>query len=208
MVGEIRIYVEGGGDDADGRALIREGFNDFLSPLCDLAQQRGIRWNLTACGPRNRAFDMFKTAVKKHPDALVVLLVDSEGEVNGSPDEHLRSRDAWDTKGLAADRLQLMVQTVEAWLIADPEALSAYYGQGFLLNALPNRKNVEEIPKKELERCLLHATSKTKTKGPYHKIRHCADLLSRLSSAVVRQRAKHCDRLFTCLESYLTGPTT
>lgn len=35
----------------------------------------------------------------------------------------------------------------------------------------------------------------------YHKIHHCPELLKRLDRERVRQRARHCDRLFTILEA-------
>ena len=97
-----------------------------------------------------------------------------------------------------------MVQTIEAWLIADPEALASYYGQGFLRNALPGNPDVEAIPKDQLAKKLEQATAKTQ-KGPYHKIRHCADLLGLLNRNRVRQRARHCDLLFRTLEARITA---
>jgi len=93
-----------------------------------------------------------------------------------------------------------MVQTVEAWLIADPDALASYYGQGFQRSALSKRQNVEAIPKTELVPSLDRATQRTQ-KGQYHKIRHCSDLLSRLNPEKVRSRARHCELLFTTLEA-------
>jgi hypothetical protein len=93
-----------------------------------------------------------------------------------------------------------MVQTVEAWLIADPDALASYYGQGFQRSALSKRQDVEAIPKADLAPSLDRATQRTQ-KGRYHKIRHCSDLLGRLNPEKVRSRAHHCDLLFTTLEA-------
>lgn len=91
-----------------------------------------------------------------------------------------------------------MAQAMEAWLLCDPEALASYYGQGFRTNALPGRKNIEEVPKEKLLSILNQATEKT-TKGRYHKIWHCRDLLIRIDPAKVRARAPHCERLFQVL---------
>jgi hypothetical protein len=204
MVREIRIYIEGGGDRSDTRAAIRAGFINFLDPLCQLARERKLKWSVTACGSRNNAFDDFKRAREAHPDAFLVLLVDSESPVVGGRWEHLQRRDGWDSGELRDDHCHLMVQTVEAWLLADPDALTDYYGQRFRRNALPRRDDVEAIPKDQLFRSLERATSDTQ-KGPYHKIRHCADLLGRLSRDRVRQRARHCDLLFRTLEARITG---
>jgi uncharacterized protein DUF4276 len=204
MVKDIRIFVEGGGDRSDSKAAIREGFNNFLKPLRDLARVHRVRWCLTACGGRNAAFDAFRTAVEDYPDSFLVLLVDSETPVAAGPWRHLRERDGWDSKDLAADHCHLMVQTVEAWLVADSEALARFYGQGFLRGSLPKRQNVEEIAKSDLNRALDRATSRTQ-KGRYHKISHCADLLGLLDQDRVRSRARHCDLLFTTLEARIRG---
>lgn len=204
MVREIRIYIEGGGDRSDTRAAIRAGFNNFLDPLCQLARKRRLKWFLTACGSRNDAFRNFTTALEAHPDAFLVLLVDSEAPVVGGRWEHLQRRDGWDSGDRRDEHCHLMVQTVEAWLLADPEALEGYYGQGFRRNALPRREDVEAIPKDQLYRSLERATAKTQ-KRSYHKIHHCADLLGLLNRDRVRQRAKHCDLLFRALEARITG---
>jgi hypothetical protein len=204
MVREIRVYVEGGGDRSDTKAAIREGFNGFLRPLRELAQQREIRWSLIACGTRRNAFESFKIALVQHPDALNVLLVDSESRVSRPPWEHLRNEDGWDVAGFSDSQCHLMVHTVEAWLVADPVTLAGFYGQGFLQNALPRRTDVEEIDKETLSRSLDRATRKSQ-KGAYHKIWHCSDLLKRLVQERVRLRARHCDLLFTILEAKITA---
>lgn len=202
MVTEIRIYVEGGGDRSDTRAAIREGFSRFLQP--QLARQRRIRWRVIPCGSRNEAFDNFRTARETHPEAFLILLVDSEAPIVGGPWEHLQRREGWESGDLPDEHCHLMVQTVEAWLVADPETLAGYYGQGFRQNALPKRNDVEAVPKEQLYQSLGRATEKTR-KGPYAKIRHCADLLARLNPDRVRQRAGHCDLLFRTLEARIGG---
>lgn len=203
MVREVRIYIEGGGK-SDTKAAIREGFSNFLQPLCDLARKRGIRWSITACGSRSSAFETFKTALETYSDAFLVLLVDSEVPVVGGHWKHLQETDGWKSGKLPDDHCHLMVQTVEAWLIADPEALTRYYGQHFRRNVLPEQTDVETIPKEQLLEKLKRATEKTQ-KGPYAKIRHCADLLGRLNRDRVRQRASHCDLLFQTLEARISG---
>jgi uncharacterized protein DUF4276 len=204
MVNEIRIYVEGGGDQSDSKAAIREGFNNFLRPLRDLARAYRTRWSLTACGGRTAAFEAFRRAVEDYPDSFLVLLVDSETPVVAGPWSHLRERDGWGSKDFAEENCHLMVQTVEAWLVADPDALARFYGQGFQRGSLPKRQNVEEIAKGDLNRALDRATSRTQ-KGRYHKISHCADLLGLLDQNRVRSRARHCDLLFTALEARIRG---
>jgi hypothetical protein len=142
--------------------------------------------------------------METHPEAFLVLLVDSEAPVNAGSWEHLQVRDGWKSGDLSDEHCHLMVQAVEAWLIADPDTLASYYGQSFQRSALPKRQDVEAIPKDALARSLDRATQHTQ-KGSYHKIRHCSDLLGRLKQERVRARARHCDLLFTTLEARITG---
>jgi hypothetical protein len=198
MVTEVRIYAEGGGDKKDTRALLREGFSRFLDSLRKMARNKGIRWNVTVCGGRYQAHDRFATALNEHHNAFNVLLVDSEGPVANTPWLHLLGRDNWSAHGTNDDHCHLMVQAMEAWLIADPGALSEYYGQGFNANPIPCAGNVETIPKASLVPILETATQQTQ-KGQYRKIQQGADLLSRVDTEVVRGKAPYCDRMFTTL---------
>ena len=54
-----------------------------------------------------------------------------------------------------------MAQCMEAWLVADPEALAEFYDQGFNANALPKRINLEEEPKAQIYVALENATRQT-----------------------------------------------
>lgn len=199
MVREIRIYVEGGGADNPSRTRMRAGFARFLDSIHQLARQQGGRLRVIPCGSRPSACKDFQTALKSHPEALNILLVDSDSAVTGPVLAHLPAQDRWDCEGISEDQAHLMVQTVESWLIADPETLAEFYGKDFRASALPKREDVEAIEKKTVLSSLERATERT-SKGKYHKTRHTPDLLERIRPEVVRRRAKHCDRLFANLE--------
>ena len=194
---EIRIYVEGGGDGKETKAWLRRGFGSFLAELRDLARARRTRWRIVAAGSRRSAFEDFETACRTHPGAFNVLLVDAEGPVSARPRQHLREQDGWNIE-TPDDHCHLMVQTMEAWLVADIDGLGQFYGQGFQRSAIPTNPNVEEIDKDVLEPALVRATRRSQ-KGRYHKTRHAPKLLERLSPSVVRAKAEHCDRLFATL---------
>ncbi|MBF0549312.1 MAG: DUF4276 family protein [Deltaproteobacteria bacterium] len=203
MTREIRIYVEGGGDAKEGKLAVRNGFNDYFRALRQLARQKKIRWRVIACGSRGEAFRGFRIALRDQPDAHNVLLVDSEAPVVAQdPWQHLAARDGWEITGLLNRPCYMMVQALEAWIIADRETLQSYYGQGFKLNAIPKHHNVEHIERDSLEPALKAATRLT-SKGEYHKIRHGPKLLALLSSEEVCRKAKHCRRLFEDLNSVL-----
>jgi len=192
---EISIYFEGGGNSAETKAALRQGMSAFLKPLVDLARQRRCRWSITSCGGRDQARGAFTDALKTEPGKFNVLLVDSEEAVTTTPSAHLGQRDGWNLQGATEDQVHLMAQCMETWLVADPEALAAYYDQGFNGNALPRRTNLEEEPKPQIHAALEAATRQTQ-KGSYVKIRHASELLKRVSSEKAKIRCHHCDRLF------------
>jgi len=147
-------------------------------------------------GSRPETFKRFMAAVRDEPEVRHILLVDSERPVGAPVKEHLNRLDRWDTSSVSENQCHLMVQAVEAWLVADPEALASYYGRHF--QSLPSWQDVEVIDKDVLIKKLEKATAKTQ-KRRYDKVHHCSDLLRRIDPAKVRKRAKHCDRLFTVL---------
>lgn len=205
MVSEIRMYVEGGGEGSQMKAAVRESFQRFLQDIIRAARTQKIRWQIVACGPRQAAFENFLIALDTHPDAFNVLLIDSEGPVNHGPKEHLMSRDGWNLPDINAKHYHLMVQMMEAWLVADRDALSRFFGQRFNANAIPRNPNVEQIGKQDMESALKEATRHT-AKGEYHKIHHGPKILSQLDVARVRKAATHCDRLFITLADRINRP--
>jgi hypothetical protein len=205
LVKEIRIYVEGGGDK-DSKAWLRIAFSQFLGSLKESARAKRIGWSVIACGSRSDTLANFSVALKQHPDALTFLLVDSEGPLACSPAEHLVVTEgaARRIAGVADDQIHLMVEAMEAWIAADPHAVSQYYGQGFKASALPRHKNIEKVSKQDLFAALDAATRGTQ-KGRYHKTHHAPELIERLTPPTVRKRAPHCDRLFAALEEALAA---
>ena len=200
MVSEVRIYCEGGGNSKDTKAAIRRGFSKFLSELKKLARERRINWKIIACGPRQETFNLFKKAQEIHSNAFNILLVDAEGAVSEKPWLHLQDRDGWDSQNISDEHCHLMVQMMEAWIVADVAAMESYYGDGFRRNVIPKQDDVEAIDKATLERSFKDATRRTQ-KGQYHKIRHGPDLLCIIDPRTVLSKARHCERLFTTLEA-------
>ena len=203
MVKEIRIYIEGGGDSKDTKAQLRGGFSNFFKELVQVARSKQIKWNITVCGSRNNAFRDFKNALADHPNAFVILLVDSEAPVKQPPWEHLKSRDNWDSPGVDDTHCYLMVQVMEAWFMADIDTLKTFYGQGFKENAIPKNINVETIEKDSLEPSLKAASRDTKSKGEYQKIQHASKLLEMLDVDKVRKASSECDRMFATLTALM-----
>ena len=126
-----------------------------------------------------------------------MLLVDSEGPVADprSPRTHLKERDGWDLPAISERSIHLMIQTMEAWIIADADAVARYYGQYFLKKALPAAQHLERLDKVRIQNALKRATAKTQKKE-YCKIRDAAALLRAIDLGILRRRCPSCERLF------------
>ncbi len=200
---KVKIYVEGGGDGKDLRTRCRRGFSSFF----EKANLAGRMPRVIACGGRKTAFDKFRTAFgAKKADEFIVLLVDSEGPVadDADPWKHLAGRDGWHVPDAATDEnAHLMVQCVEAWFLADGDGLAEYYGRDFNLNALPRRREIEEVAKDDIFDGLRNATRQCK-KGEYGKGRHSFDILEGTDPAKVFDASPHAKRLIDTLRAKAT----
>ncbi|MBN3215455.1 DUF4276 family protein [Pectobacterium polaris] len=207
----IAIYVEGGGSSAQQKAELRQGFDGLLKEIKSQAQAKRIGWKLSCCGGRQLAYNAFIHAIRDNPDVINILLVDSEDPApiltrDATKDarltvEHLRQRDNWDLSTADPERIHLMAQCMEAWIVSDPEALVGFYGQHFTPGVLPARSNLEEEPKENIYNKLARASSDRKIpKGAYGKITHASRLLPMLNTNKISSR---CPR-FSLLVEYLT----
>jgi hypothetical protein len=194
----VCIYIEGGGDQRASSAELRRGFAEFFRKV--VPEKR--RPKLIAGGSRNSTFDKFRIALAQSEGNLVLLLVDAEGPVAEAarPWTHLKLNDGWDhPDGATEDQAHLMVQCMEAWFLADKDALARHYGQGFLSNVLPRRHDIEQIAKAEVFRILEQATRNTRTKGSYDKVAHAGDLLACIDPDKVCRASRHARLLCAAL---------
>ena len=198
----LTVIMEGGGERASGRAAIRQGMDQFLGSMKQLARERAMRWKLTPWGSRNDAYRRFRAAVRDKEADIVILLVDSEGPAHTPPKRHLTDRDGWDLDFANDDAVHLMVQSMETWIVADTAALTSYYGQGFRADALPSNPDLESIERNVIAAGLKQATRNTQ-KGTYQKIRDGGLLLERIDTDVVRAKCPSCAALFEALNSFL-----
>jgi len=187
------IFFEGGGDKESTQSKCREG----LSKYCAKLRPAGSRLRIVAGGGREQTFDKFKIAARNiRADEVLALLVDSEGPIVANAcEEHLRASDGWDFTGAVNHRVFLMVQAMEAWFLADREALATFYDGGFLGKSLPgSATNTEIVRKQDIEPALKNATRKTNTKGEYRKIDHGAALLALIDPTKVEKASPHAKR--------------
>jgi hypothetical protein len=182
----VRIYVEGGGPSKKQNAAIkcRQAFRLF----CDQFDTQR-KPHIVASGGRKAAYDDFTNALAnpQYEDDEIFLLVDSESNVASgvTTRQHLHARDGWDFAGAISEyQLHMMVQCMEAWFMADKEAIANYYGAGFLRASLPQNPNIEVINKADIFEGLKRAARNT-TKEGYDKGRDGFAILSRINAALV-----------------------
>ncbi len=148
----IAIYMEGG-NRRQTKAALRRGMGTFLVDIKNACKRRGWKWKLVCCGRRDAAFHAYRRSCLPSAKETAVLLVDAEtGVGSASPATHLKQRDNWPLDPRDDERFHLMVQTMETWIVADLDALTGYYGQGFLENAIPRASNLEGVSKAEIAR--------------------------------------------------------
>ncbi|HPH70628.1 MAG TPA: DUF4276 family protein, partial [Kofleriaceae bacterium] len=107
-------------------------------------------------------FDDYCAAVKRpKPGVVPLLLVDAEAAVAPTDTvwQHLKRRDNWDQPPDAQANTEfLMIQMMEHWFLADPDALEKYFGQGFRRQAIRRWPNIEAVSKDDAMNALKQAT--------------------------------------------------
>ena len=182
-----RIYLEGGGNRNFDRARCREGFRKLFEK-CGF---KGDRPKFVACGPRNKAYDDFKTAHSKASlGDFIGLLVDSEDPADDVEKtwQHVAQRpgDRWPKPNGADDeQLLLMTTSMETWIVVDLATLTEYFGPKFKASALPAIHNIEQRDRHEVYGDLRDATRDCP--GPYSKGSKSFELLGKLNPAVLEQ---------------------
>lgn len=209
MVEGIRIYIEGDRKSKTSNISLREGFSTFFKDLREKARENKIKFDVILGGNSAETFKDFLLGVKSHPNSFVAFLIDSDEEVSeeDSPKSFLQKQTKsknWNLKNVDDNQCHLMVQIMESWFLADVEALKSFYGQKFNSKSVSKNKDIEKIPKSSVEISLDTATKETQ-KGIYceNKLKHSAELLSKIDVIKIRQRAKHCDRLFQTIEEII-----
>ena len=202
----VTVYVEGGGDSAELKGQCRKGFQKLLAN----AGFGGRLPRVVACGARNQAFRNFKRALHDG-DGYPILLVDSEDPVaeadrsDANPSgawRHLSRRDDWTRpSGAKDDQAQLMVTTMETWLLADRQTLIAYF-PAVSASALPPDADLESRRKPDVTAALRNATQSS-SKGRYHKGNHSFDLLGRIAPEELKSRLPHFRRFVETLDARL-----
>jgi hypothetical protein len=189
---KVKVYVEGGGHTDAQHTQFRAGWTTFFTKA-----ELKRRPQTVCCGSRGRAFDRFRTAVQAEPDVVHLLLVDSEDTVAAGKSnwQHLKERndDKFDKPPAAgADDAHLMICAMETWFMADREALKTFF-PGLNENRLPAWKDLERVPKKDVDAALKGATKDCEQ--PYSKGRLSFVLLGKINPSEVERQCPAAKRL-------------
>ncbi|HEY3295456.1 MAG TPA: DUF4276 family protein [bacterium] len=196
---QIWINIEGGGQNRSQQIEFREGLEVFFREF-----KEKVSFRIIPGGSKDNTVSDFKATLASSETAFVVLVVDSDQDVPAKVNyrQFLQtSNPSWNLPELPDEHYHMMVQVMEAWFLADREALRTHYGQRFRENALPSHSKVEQVPKNDIYHGMEAATRET-TKGVYQKRKHSAGILKLLDRNRVCAAAPHCKRLFDVLEAH------
>ncbi len=165
---DVILVVEGSGN-CDLDRSFRIAIDGFLEGMKARVRRAGKHWQTVPGGGRDDAYDLFLDQTKKHTDALVLLLVDSEA----STSDPTWSGSRWARRPKKERRIFFMVRCMEAWIVSDQERLEQSHS-GLKKGSLP--KGPPESYSPEDLRKALEAATKECGFGSYEK-RHCPLLL-------------------------------
>ena len=168
--------------------LYLEGGNHLRPPMAQFIRRATgpIDLKIQPCGSGSNAVQ----ECAKDRDSL--LLIDSEGEDLSQLIQRAESQIG------ATNRAFFMVQKMEAWFIADRNALRNHFGAGFRESALPQHRNVEEVSIQDIDNALRNATREC-AKQRYSKGRDDVDLLNELNPDTVYDACPNFARLIDFL---------
>jgi len=167
-----------------------------------------------AYGGREGTFNIFRAALKNcDADTYPILLVDSEEpviehDIDPNSDvawNHLASYDHWTRpEGSSNDQAQLMVTSMETWLMADQITLRTYFGSRLRTSALiPINPQLETRTRGEMLQALEDATANCGRNKGYSKGKHSFNILGELNPKVLRTNVPHFNRLIESLNLHL-----
>ena len=199
VVAEVTVHFE-------GHPNLRPGFHKLFEHHVERTRRQRVRFKLIAGGSRAEAVKDFLRSCTSQPSNLNLLLVDSEEAVpdTASAIQSLRDESFWDGSAACVDdQINFMVQAMEAWFIADPQALVKHFGHDFNSNVLPSPQNAEKTLPKDMTAAIRRGLGRGGSRRrDYDKVTDGLKLLQLIEETRVSQHCPHFRRLmnFLCRE--------
>lgn len=195
---KVKIYIEGGApNDKLADILFRKAWSTFFKAA-------GLQNNLPKCVPGYSRANTFDSFVKSSPskDEVVLLLIDSEIPIKEGNTvwQHLQNSGLNKPVNTGEDRVYLMVQIMETWLLADIDALEKYFGKGFKRNKIQAWPMLEEVSKESIVGALSKATADcSRQYGKDTKGKISFELLEKIDPRKVIEKCPQAKRLIDFL---------
>lgn len=191
----VKVYVEGATRGKGSQPTINI---EFRRAFHKFAEKLNLKYlpEFVPCAGRTQAWEIAYEKFLTHDEGeIVMLLVDSEEPSKYPATEawqHLRDRehDKWtDLKASNKRYVFMMAVTMEAWLLADPEGLARYCGQGFKPGKIPAWPDIEAVSKDDINDTLEAVT--VGSEKPYEKGKRSFEALGAINPKTVAEKCPH-----------------
>lgn len=195
-----RVLVEGGQTKGRGSNAAKRQARAAFSKLFERAGLPRNQVSVEVHGGRGEVWRAFQLSMRLRSGPKPFMLIDSEQllQSDETPWHALRRIEQWtQLKDAEHEQVLFMTTCMETWLVADPVALSKYFGEKFDTASLPNHFDIEQVEKTEVLYKLRHA-ARNSTRS-YEKGKCSFELLELIDPETLAKKLSHFRRAIAVL---------